>query len=89
MAIRGQGCLSPMRSCWQSNRRGGIREGLERFLCVDDGVGVDQELAGNGDEYDLRWLCRLRACAWTKSVNALFVPFGAEGTHVKYATQAL
>jgi len=39
--------------CWGSSRKRGIRGRIECFLSPDDGMGVDEQFAGDGDQDDL------------------------------------
>ena len=69
-------------------RRRGIRRRIERFLGAGNGMGVDEQLAGDGDQDDLGWLAG-GGHASDEGGQGFVGPFGAEGAHVERAAQAL
>ncbi len=74
--------------CCGSSRKKGIRRSFECFLGADHGVGIDQQLASDGDQDDLGWFAG-SGHARDEGGERLVRPFGAEGAHVERAAQAL
>ena len=79
------GVLGPAEiPCCGSSRKTGIRRRFKRFLSTDNGVGVDEQLAGDSNQDDF-WRLARGGQAGDEGGEWLVVPFGTEGTHVERA----
>ena len=62
--------------CCGSSRKRGIRRRFECLLSTNDGVGIDQQLAGDGDQDDFGWLAG-GGHARDEGSERFVCPFGA------------